>query len=84
MILRTRHTGEIDPTISRLMHHLICGPPVQVLFLFTCRLRTRVPTRASSKKKEARGIYQHAEVIPGRDWITTTTNQGEQHLYPNQ
>ena len=48
-----------------------------IILLLWYRIRVRVPTRASSKKKEARGIYQHAEVIPGRDWITTTTNQGE-------
>ena len=41
-----------------------------------CRIRVRIPTRASSKKKEARGIYQHVEVIPGRDWVTPTANQG--------
>ena len=28
-----------------------------------------MPTRAISKKKEARGIYPSAEVMPGRDWV---------------
>ena len=44
--------------------------------LQSLRLRVRVPTRASSKKKEARGIYQHAEVIPGWDWVSSSLGQG--------
>ena len=44
--------------------------------LCVCRLRVRVPTRVSSKKKEARGIYQHAKVIPGRDWVAPHGDKG--------
>ena len=40
------------------------------------RLRVRVPTRAATKKKEARGIYPNAEVVPGRDWIETEQTIG--------
>ena len=32
------------------------------------RLKTRVPARHTTKKKEIRGIFVHAEVIPGYDW----------------
>ena len=36
--------------------------------LCCCRLKTRVPARHTTKKKEIRGIFVHAEVIPGYDW----------------
>jgi len=34
----------------------------------TPKLRTRIPARLTTKKKEVRGIFKHAEVIPGYDW----------------
>ena len=35
-----------------------------------------MPTRVKSKKKEARGIYQHAEVMPGHDWTPPSSDGG--------
>ena len=43
------------------------------------RTKVRVPTRVTSKKKEARGIYPTAEVVPGRDWNATEENEGTAH-----
>ena len=36
-----------------------------------------MPTRAVSKKKEARGIYPGAEVMPGRDWIAPERDKSD-------
>ena len=39
-------------------------------------MKIRVPTRAASKKKEARGIYPMAKVVPGWDWNANEVNEG--------
>ena len=58
---------------------MMIAPDRRAVYTFLCnvfRFRVRVPTRVSSKKKEARGIFEHAKVVPGRDWLTPSDAQG--------